>query len=134
MDGDMSEILQKINTALNDPDMSNNLKNILNNISPSNDDTNTTSSSKESNESSENEQKRTSSIPDFDLNTILKIKKIMDSINSEENDARANLLLSLKPYIADHKKEKIDQYIKFLHLAKVFEMFNPLGGDIKKDE
>ena len=33
MDGDMNDILQKFNNILEDKDMSNNLKNILNNFS-----------------------------------------------------------------------------------------------------
>ena len=43
------------------------------------------------------------------LNTILKIKKITDSINHDKkDDPRANLLRSLKPYLSDNKKDKID--------------------------
>lgn len=156
MDGDINDIFQKLNTALEDPNMSNNLKNILNNFSSSNtQNTNTNSSTntpqnsestndtnntnfrqqQEENTSSNTENRKSnSSIPDFDLNTILKIKKIMDSMNSTENDSRSNLLLSLKPYLSDHKKDKIDQYVKFLRFAKVFETLNPMGGDSSSNE
>lgn len=136
MDGDMNDILQKLNTVLDDPNMSNNLKNILNNFSSSdNKTTSETNSEKFSQEndrttsSDEENKKSNSSSPEFDLNTILKIKNIMDSLNNSENDARSNLLLSLKPYLTDKKKDKIDQYIKFLHFAKVIEILNPMGGD-----
>lgn len=136
MDGDMNDILQKLNTVLDDPNMSNNLKNILNNFSSSdNKTTSETNSEKFSQEndrttsSDEENKKNNSSSPEFDLNTILKIKNIMDSLNNSENDARSNLLLSLKPYLTDKKKDKIDQYIKFLHFAKVIEILNPMGGD-----
>lgn len=154
MDGDMNDIFQKINTALEDPNMSNNLKNILSNFSSSdkkdNDTENSNSTSKENgsgeykensdshhktnNSSSAENRKSNSGIPEFDLNTILKIKSIMDSLNNSENDSRSNLLLSLKPYLSDHKKEKIDQYVKFLRLAKVFETLNPMGGDSSTNE
>ena len=74
-------------------------------------------------------------IPEFDINTILKIKKIMDSLNtSNKDDPRANLLLSLKPYLNETKKDKIDNYVKFLQFAKIIEVMNPLGGDEVKDE
>lgn len=154
MDGDMNDIFQKINTALEDPNMSNNLKNILSNFSSSdkkdNDTENSNSTSKENgsgeykensdshhktnNSSSAENRKSNSGIPEFDLNTILKIKSIMDSLNNSENDSRSNLLLSLKPYLSDHKKDKIDQYVKFLRLAKVFETLNPMGGDSSTNE
>lgn len=137
MDGDMGDIFQKLNTVLEDPEMSNNLKNVLNNFSSSNNSEapENNSYTPNSNTSSKEEtRKNNAEIPDFDLNTILKIKNIMDSLNSSENDARSNLLLSLKPYLADHKKEKIDQYIKFLHFAKVIEILNPMGGDKFNDK
>lgn len=141
MDGDMNDILQKINTVLEDPNMSNNLKNILNNFSSSDKQkTSEINSEKISQENekntstSEEKNKDNTSIPEFDLNTILKIKNIMDSLNKSENDARSNLLLSLKPYLTDKKKDKIDQYIKFLHFAKVIEILNPMGGDKSNNE
>ena len=152
MDGEMNDIFQKLNTALEDPSMSNNLKNILNNLSSSNTPNNTNSdSSSQKAQSTENNKgtnsnfkedpsqnsdtrKSGSGIPEFDLNTILKIKKIMDSMNNNENDSRANLLLSLKPYLSDYKKDKVDQYVKFLRFAKVFETLNPMGGDSINNE
>ena len=95
---------------------------------------NSDSHHKTNNSSSAENRKSNSGIPEFDLNTILKIKSIMDSLNNSENDSRSNLLLSLKPYLSDHKKDKIDQYVKFLRLAKVFETLNPMGGDSSTNE
>jgi len=140
MDGDMNDIFQKLNSVLSDKDASNNLKNILNNFSSSkNTENETTNDNKSaSNNAEETNDNRysnsTSSSPEFDINTILKLKTIMDSMNNNKNDPRANLLLSLKPYLADSKKEKVDQYVKFLNLAKVIEVLNPMGGDTRKDE
>ena len=189
MDGDMNDIFQKLNSILADKETSNNLKNILNNFSSSNNlsnsnsqapqpekesssnwtqKSNTSNHSKDFQNKSTNYSKNTkgpqdnnsnhsnpsggfqnnssnysnssndsnnasSAIPDFDINTILKIKSVMDSLGSNKNDPRANLLLSLKPYLADSKKEKVDQYIKFLSLAKVIEVLNPLGGETKNE-
>ena len=39
----------------------------------------------------------------FDMNTIMKMKSIMENMNNK-NDPRANLLYSLKPYLRDSKK------------------------------
>lgn len=140
MDGDMNDVFQKLNSILEDKDMSNNLKNILNNFSSSNtsnnssESTNTTNINTDYNNDS-SEKKSNNGIPEFDINTILKIKKIMDSLNtSNKDDPRANLLLSLKPYLNETKKDKIDNYVKFLQFAKIIEVMNPLGGDEVKDE
>ena len=136
MDGDMNDIFQKLNSILEDKDMSDNLKNILNNFSSSNNTENSSDNNSSENFNSNKKSDNNSSNVnfDFDINTILKIKNIMDSLNNNSEDPRSNLLLSLKPYLGDSKKDKIDQYIKFLHLAKVLEVFNPIGGDIKKNE
>lgn len=144
MDGDMNDVFQKLNSILEDKDMSNNLKNVLSNFSSSttSNNSNETSSTEQSNNSStfntenSSEQSNSSSgIPEFDINAILKIKKIMDSINHDKkDDPRANLLRSLKPYLSDNKKDKIDNYIKFLQFAKIIEVMNPLGGDGIKNE
>ena len=145
MDGDMNDILQKFNNILEDKDMSNNLKNILNNFSSSNSSNNSSESTDNNSTNTNNintdynndssEKKSNNGIPEFDINTILKIKKIMDSLNtSNKDDPRANLLLSLKPYLNETKKDKIDNYVKFLQFAKIIEVMNPLGGDEVKDE
>lgn len=69
---------------------------------------------------------------DIDINTILKIQKIMNSMNNDkQNDSRTNLLMSLKPYLKETRKSKVDQYIQLMKMGKVFEIMNPLGGDKK---
>ena len=114
------------------------LKNITSNINSSNfdnspntnftkDDNSNTSTLGENGKSSEN-----SSYPEFDINMIMKMKTIMDSMKTNKNDPRANLLKSLKPYLNKNRKDKIDQYIQLFNMSKVFEVINPLGGDAKK--
>ena len=76
----------------------------------------------------------TSSSPEFDINMIMKMKNIMDSMKTNKNDPRANLLKSLKPYLNNNRKEKVDQYIQLFNMSKIFEIINPLGGDSKKND
>ena len=105
---------------------------LLNNFSSSNESNNSSESSNNAGDSNNSDTSK--KIPEFDINTILKIKTIMDSLNNNTDDPRSNLLLSLKPYLGETKKEKIDQYVKFLHFAKVLEILNPMGGDTSKNE
>lgn len=125
MDGDMSDIFQKLNSILADKETSENLKNILNNYSSSNN---------ESSNESINSSNSSSGIPDFDIGTILKLKSVMDTMNNSKNDPRSNLLKSLKPYLKDSKKEKIDQYIKLLNIARVIETLDLTGGEKEKHD
>lgn len=57
----------------------------------------------------------------IDMNTILKMKSVMDKLNTS-NDPRSNLLYSLKPYLRDSKKEKLDQYANLLNVARIAEL------------
>ena len=54
-------------------------------------------------------------------NTILKMKSIMEKMNSS-NDPRSNLLYSLKPYLREERKGKVDQYANLLNFAKIAEL------------
>ena len=57
----------------------------------------------------------------IDMNTILKMKSIMEKLNNS-NDPRSNLLYSLKPYLRENKKEKLDQYANMLNIAKIADL------------
>lgn len=69
----------------------------------------------------------------IDMNTILKMKSVMDKLN-HSNDPRSNLLYSLKPYLREEKKGKLDQYANLLNVAKIADLFkdnnkeNPHNG------
>ena len=67
------------------------------------------------------------------MNTIMKMKTIMDNMNNK-NDPRANLLHSLKPYLRDSKKEKVDQYVNLLNISKIADVMNPKGNKENKNE
>lgn len=61
-----------------------------------------------------------------DIETILKIKKIIEKMNSSTNDPIINLLIALKPFIIDSKKSIIDQIIKFIEISSALYLFNDL--------
>ncbi len=57
----------------------------------------------------------------IDMNTILKMKSVMEKLN-QSNDPRSNLLYSLKPYLREERKEKVDQYANLLNVAKIADL------------
>ncbi len=69
----------------------------------------------------------------IDMNTIMKMKSVMDKLNSS-NDPRSNLLYSLKPYLREERKGKVDQYANLLNVAKIADLLkdnnkeNPHNG------
>lgn len=64
----------------------------------------------------------------IDINTVMKMKSMLDKMNSKD-DPRTNLLHSLKPYLRDEKKEKLDQYANLMNVAKIAELFKNDGKE-----
>ena len=118
---DMSEIIQKMTDMLNNSHIQQSDNNQTN--TPNND---VSSNSEKINEdtlknilnnfkaSSEEQNSNNNNNFNFDINTMLKMKNIMDKMNSNSNDPRANLLLSLKPYLNNNRKEMIIIQYKYM--------------------
>lgn len=135
---DMSNIIQRLNSMANNSNTESsnnqdtsssqagleNLQYILSNINMgSNEQKN---SSEENNNSSNNGF-------NIDFETIMKMKNVMDKVNSTKNSPEANLLLSLKPYLNNNRRQKLDQYMQFLNISKVIEAFNFSNGGNNSD-
>ena len=119
---DMSEMFKNFSKMMNNQEIPDNIKNIMNNMNTNNN----------SNENNQTDAKTTNNpFENIDINTIMKMQQIMSSMNDKQNDSRTNLLLSLKPYLKESRKNKVDQYIQLMKMEKIFEIMNPLGGDNK---
>lgn len=126
MNEDLSSLFDKFNIDKNSisPEMINNLINSLGLSSQNNSEENQKESSSKSNTESEQ------NFSNFDFETILKMKSIIDKMN-EKDDPRSNLLQSLKPYLNENRKSKVDQYVQLMNLSRIMEVFPFIGGDNK---
>ena len=122
--GNVSDLISQI-----PPDVLANFSSMMNNNNNndnSNDNTNKTENNINSNNDSNNTNGNNNNSFNFnniDMNTILKMKSIIDKMNNS-NDPRSNLLASLKPYLRDNKKQKLDEYANLLNFAKIAEFLN----------
>ncbi len=131
MSDDLSELMGKLNNMINS-DSSGELKNLINNFtSNSSSDNSSNTSGNDSNNTNNNTNENHNF--DIDFDTILKLKNIMEAFNSKKNDPRANLLLSLKPYLKESRKSKLDQYVQLLNMSNVFELLKDSGGDLNSN-
>ena len=96
---DFNDIINKFNNILKDKDI--NIGKILN----------------------DNDEEKSPLDFDFDLDTILKFKNIYQKIN-DNNNPRNRLLYSLKPFLRDSRKKKLDKYIKIANLIGVINILN----------
>lgn len=135
---DMSDIFDKLNSIAGQnnisPEMVNNLFNMFNNSNTVSNNAHSSSddnyTSKTYNSNSDN-QSSSFNANGIDFETIMKMKSIIDKMNAKD-DPRSNLLHSLKPYLKNSRKSKIDQYIQLMNMSKVMEVFPFMGGDQKK--
>lgn len=81
-------------------------------------------------EEKKEEKKPQNSGFDLDLATLSKIKKLLSASGGEKSESTA-LLQSLKPFLRDERKEKINNLIKIMSYASVFKEFGGFmkGGD-----
>ena len=116
--GNLSDIISNI-----PPEMMQNISSMMNNNNTNNNNS-TENSNNNINSSSENNNSSNNNFDfsNIDINTIMKMKSVMEKLN-DNNDPRKNLLSSLKPYLRDSKKEKLDQYTNLLNVAKIADLF-----------
>lgn len=115
MNEDLSSILEKLNIDKSSisPDMINNVMNMFNNKSDENSNTS-------------NDESTNNTSMDIDIETLLKIKSVMDKINSKKDNPRARLLQDLKPYLNKEKQNKLEQYMK---MDKIVDLLPMVSGD-----
>lgn len=116
--GNISDAISQIS-----PEMMQNFSKML-----SNKNSQSTQNEQKSEHNSSNQnhnENNTSNNFDFnniDMDTIMKFSSAFGKIKNSKNDPRANLLNSLKPYLRDEKKGKIDQYMNLLNVSKIAEI------------
>ena len=126
--GNISEAMSQIS-----PEMIQNFSKLMNQNNSNNINNNNTSAQNNMNSSNINDshtdEYKNQSNSDFsnlnlnnlDMDTMMKITSALSQINNK-NDPRANLLYSLKPYLRDSKKNKLDQYAQLLNITKIADI------------
>ncbi|OLA94833.1 MAG: hypothetical protein BHW64_02145 [Candidatus Melainabacteria bacterium LEY3_CP_29_8] len=106
--GNINELLSQI-----PPDTMKNLSALMNNNSNNNQQSNSNSNTSQSNNGFD--------FNNIDIDTMMKMKSVIEKMNSS-SDPRSNLLQSLKPYLREEKRGKLDQYSKILNMTSIMEM------------
>lgn len=124
--GNLNDILSQI-----PPDTLKNFSTMMNGNTNSNEKTDNASKNNEAihntGTSGNSSSNNTFDFSQIDMNTVMKMKSVMEKMN-HTSDPRSNLLQSLKPYLRDEKKSKLDQYANLLNMANLIELFNQNNG------
>ena len=124
--GNISEAISNIS-----PEMIQNFSKMLSNQETNNHN----SSTNYSNNSNNNTQNSSNNfdLNGIDMNTIMKMSSVLGKMNNSKDDPRANLLNSLKPYLRDSKKGKLDNYMSLLNVAKIAEVMKDNNKENKNN-
>lgn len=134
MNEDMSEILNKLGSIVNESSNNSESNSVSGNASISPEMISGMLEMLNAKKSDENNSSKTTdnSSPNIDFETILKFKTLFDKMNSND-DPRSKLLLALKPYLKKSRKEKVEQYIQLFNVSKIIDVFgHSTGGDVHK--
>lgn len=114
MNEDLSSIFEKLNINKDaiSPEIINNIMNMVGS----------------SNEHTSDNSSNNGPSPDIDMETILKIKTILDKMKTRKDSPHSRLLQDLKPYLDINKQNKLEQYIK---IDKAMDLLPLIGSDVK---
>lgn len=118
--GNISEAISSIS-----PEMIQNFSKMISNQSSPNLNSETSNYNSNNNQNSKNTQNQQTNNFDLngiDMNTIMKMSSVLGKMQNSKDDPRANLLNSLKPYLRDSKKDKLDNYMNLLNVSKIAEI------------
>lgn len=141
-DNDMSEMFKKAQEMIKNNQIPDNLKDMVNNFQKSGGNFNNGNNQSNNNswnnnnvvnsQVQENSQNNANfSMPDIDMETLMKMQSIMSKMKNSPDDDMSKLLSSLKPYMRDEKKGKVDDYMKLIKMGKMAQIFDAFGGEKK---
>ena len=136
-DNPILDIVNSIQSKLNENNSSNIDKNATNNFNDSNKKDlsgldiskileNFTGASTKNNFSTLNLASNNSGF-NLDMNTIMNVSKVLNGVN--QADPRRDLLTSLKPFLRETRQKNIDTYITLLGVMKAFNIFSNKDRD-----
>ena len=112
MNEDYSELIKNFSNILKEKNID--INSVLNNNNTQKYDNNFTENNFNNNENSLGFN--------IGIEEIIKIKTLIEKMNNEENSNRNQLLCSLKPFLPNSKKEKLEQLIKLSSLLTALEL------------
>ena len=121
------------NSNINNSTSSNQNNSNTNNTSNNPNGNTVTNTNTNTNTSTNNNTNSNFDFSNIDMNTIMKMSSVLGKMNNTKDDPRANLLNSLKPYLRDSKKNKLDNYINLLNVTKIAELMKENNQESNKE-
>lgn len=145
MSDNLNNAFSTLKKMIDNGNIPNEIQGLVNNLNNSNNDSNATlhnmlsqvspemlenlSSMLKSTDSTTNSSNDSSNSFNLDPQTLMRMTSIINSMNKKDNPG-SNLLHSLKPYLRDSRKSKLDQYANLLNITRIADAIkNDKKGD-----
>ena len=114
-------LVNNLNNSNNDSKQT--LNNMLSQVSPEmlNNLSSMLQSNNNNNSNYSNNKNSSSNNFNIDAETLMKMTSVINAMNQKDNPG-SNLLHSLKPYLRDSRKSKLDQYANLLNITKIADV------------
>ena len=116
------EMIQNFSKMFNQNNVTQNIPNQNSNSNKNDSIQNNVNQNNYSQTNSNNSSNNNFDFSNIDMKTIMQMSSALGKLNNSKNDPRANLLNSLKPYLRDSKKGKLDNYMNLLNVTKIAEI------------
>ena len=120
--GNLSEAMSHIS-----PEMIQNFTQMMNNNQNSNQTSNSNNNQNTNSNANQATNNQNFDFANIDMATVMKITSAFNNMNNNKNDPKSNLLNSLKPYLRDEKKGKLDNYMNLLNMGKITEVLRDVN-------
>lgn len=139
-DNNLNDMIKKAQDMINNnqipPELQSLVKN-FNNVQNSNNQPNNTGgqgfnnqpnnfSTRENSSYNTSQSTSQSSMPNIDIDTLMKMQSIMSKMQNSSDNDMSRLLSSLKPYLRDDKKGKVDEYMKLVKMGQMTKILENL--------
>ena len=126
-ENEFNEMIKKAKNMIDNNQVPDNIKEMINNIQNSN--TNNQNNNMDNSNYSNNTNFNNSSNSNINMETIMKMQNVFSNMQNNKDDDMSKLLISLKPYLRDAKKDKIDDYIKLILMGKMTKIMENLNNN-----
>ena len=122
----MADFEEKLNAILSSPESMQQVAKLAQILSSQSEDTvapPSSSADAPSETTSQNLSGISSLLGSIDLNTVSRFLPLLQELNHNQNDERAQLLHALKPFLKPERREKVDTALRLAHLLHVGKTF-----------
>ncbi len=125
-DTNLNDMIKKAQEMINNNQIPPELQSLVQNFNNGNGQNTSNSGSNSGFTNQSNSSGNQGSMPNIDMATLMKMQSIMSKMQNNSDNDMSRLLSSLKPYLRDEKKGKVDEYMNLVKMGQMTKILESL--------